>query len=123
MCADGVTSNPSPCLLDEGKSRGEDRLNARSPGLADKCLPEADGLLENTLVNLAKRRTGTGEPLTPREAQILQSIVAGQTNKQIARALCRSQRTIEYHRNRLMQKLHARSAAELVKLAIMSGIA
>lgn len=129
MCADGVTSNPSPCLLDEGKSGGEDRRDAKSPGLADKCLPETDGLLEDTLVSLARSRTATGESwlpagetLTLRETQILQFIITGKTNKEIARMLCRSQRTVEYHRNRLMQKLHVRSVAELVRLAVMAGI-
>ena len=61
-------------------------------------------------------------PLTAREMQILQSIIAGKTNKQIARMLCRSQRTVEYHRNRLMRKLGAHSAAELVKQAITMEI-
>ncbi len=80
--------------------------------------------MEDALVNYKV----VGKPLiqqaalTDRETQILQSILAGRTNKQIARALCRSQRTVEYHRNRLMQKLHAHSAAELVRLAIMAGI-
>ena len=62
------------------------------------------------------------EPLTRREMQILKSIVAGQTNKQMARTLCRSQRTIEYHRNRLMRKLNAHNSAELVRQAIAMGI-
>ncbi len=81
--------------------------------------PQTDKLLENTLVN----NIGTSEPLTKREAQILQSILAGKTNKQIARMLSRSHRTIEYHRNRLMRKLNAHNAAELVKRAIAMGIA
>jgi len=62
------------------------------------------------------------ELLTEREIQILQSILAGKTNKQIARALSRSRRTIEYHRNRLMHKLNVHNAAELVKRAIAIGI-
>jgi DNA-binding NarL/FixJ family response regulator len=60
--------------------------------------------------------------LTRREEQILRLILAGKTNKQIARVLSRSCRTIEYHRNRLMHKLEARNAAELVKQAIVMGI-
>ena len=81
--------------------------------------PQTDKLLENTLVN----NIGTSEPLTKREAQILQSILAGKTNKQIALMLSRSHRTIEYHRNRLMRKLNAHNAAELVKRAVAMGIA
>ena len=78
-----------------------------------------DKLLENTLFN----NMGISKPLTKREIQILQLILAGKTNKQIARALSRSCRTIEYHRNRLMRKLNAHNAAELVKRAFAMGIA
>ena len=80
---------------------------------------QTDKLLENTLVN----NIGIGEILTKREIQILQSILAGKTNKQIARMLSRSCRTIEYHRNRLMRKLNAHNTAELVKRAVATGIA
>ena len=79
---------------------------------------QADGPIESVLVS----KGAAGEHLTARETQILQSIVAGQTNKQIARMLSRSQRTVEYHRNRLMRKLNAHTAAELVKKAITMGI-
>ena len=79
---------------------------------------QADGLIESVLVS----KGVPGEHLTARETQILQSIVAGQTNKQIARMLSRSQRTVEYHRNRLMRKLNAHTAAELVRKAIAMGI-
>jgi len=79
---------------------------------------KTDKLLENTLVN----NIGISEILTKREIQILQLILAGKTNKQIARALSRSRRTIEYHRNRLMHKLNVHNAAELVKRAIAIGI-
>ncbi|HDZ68869.1 MAG TPA: response regulator transcription factor [Phycisphaerales bacterium] len=86
------------------------------PGLLKE--ENVDELLENTLgdtINIT-------EPLTSREAEILQSIIAGKTNKQIARKLCRSERTVEYHRNRLMRKLNAKTAADLVKRAIATGI-
>ena len=80
---------------------------------------QADKLLENTLRN----NIGISEPLTKREEQILQSILAGRTNKQIARMLSRSCRTIEYHRNRLMRKLNAHNTAELVKRAVAMRMA
>ena len=80
---------------------------------------QTDRHLENTLVN----NIGISEPLTKREVQILRSILAGKTNKQIALTLSRSRRTIEYHRNRLMRKLDARNTVELVKRAVAMGIA
>lgn len=62
------------------------------------------------------------ESLTKREGQILQLIVAGKSNKAIARELSRSERTIEYHRNRMMRKLDVHSVAELVKVAVQVGL-
>ena len=84
-----------------------------------KKRPQTDRHLESTLVN----NIGISEPLTKRETQILRSILAGKTNKQIALTLSRSRRTIEYHRNRLMRKLDARNTVELVKRAVAMGIA
>ena len=79
---------------------------------------DRDTLLEGTLVpSINKPDFG----LTKREGEILRLIVAGQTNKQIARQLSRSERTVEYHRNRLMRKMAVHNAAELVKQAITTG--
>jgi len=93
---------------------------ADQPGLLEKesAAPEMDKLLENTLVH----NINIGGPLTRREAQILQLIVSGKTNKEIGRTLCRTERTIEYHRNRLYRKLDAHNAADLVRRAITMGI-
>jgi DNA-binding CsgD family transcriptional regulator len=77
-----------------------------------------DKFLENTLVF----DVCGGISLTKREEEILQMIVSGQTNKQIAQCLSRSERTVEFHRNRLMRKLGAHNAAELVKSAIAMGL-
>jgi DNA-binding NarL/FixJ family response regulator len=80
--------------------------------------PEADELLEHTLLNFM-----IDKALTKREAEILNLIVAGNTNKEISQKICRTERTIEYHRNRLMHKLGTKTAADLVKRAITMGIA
>lgn len=55
--------------------------------------------------------------LTSRERDVLKLVVAGQANKEIARSLDISPRTVEVHRARLMRKMQAESVAELVKLA------
>jgi DNA-binding NarL/FixJ family response regulator len=80
--------------------------------------PQTDRHLEKTLMD----NIGIKEPLTKREVQILRSILAGKTNKQIALMLSRSRRTIEYHRNRLMRKLNVHNTVELVKQAVAMGI-
>jgi DNA-binding NarL/FixJ family response regulator len=76
-----------------------------------------DELLENTLLN-AKLDIS----LTKREAEILKLIVVGNTNKKIAQKISRTERTVEYHRHRLMRKLGAHNAADLVKRALAIGI-
>jgi FixJ family two-component response regulator len=57
------------------------------------------------------------ESLTPREAEVMEMVVRGSANKVIAMDLGVSQRTVELHRARVMQKMAARSLAELVRLA------
>ena len=52
--------------------------------------------------------------LTPREREVLDTVVAGKSNKQIAEALCVSAKTVEVHRKHLMKKMQVRSAVELV---------
>ncbi len=55
--------------------------------------------------------------LTPRESEVMQKVVKGLANKVIAMDLGVSQRTVELHRARVMQKMGVRSLAELVRLA------
>ena len=57
------------------------------------------------------------ELLTPRERQVLDLVVAGETNKGVARQLRISERTVEIHRAKVMAKMKAKSLAELVKMA------
>lgn len=58
--------------------------------------------------------------LTFRERQILQFVVDGRTNKEIAADLGLSYRTVEVHRRHIMEKIGALNTAELVRLAIES---
>jgi FixJ family two-component response regulator len=55
--------------------------------------------------------------LTPRERQVFDLVIRGDTNKYIARALGCTARTIKAHRHRVMEKMQVRSLAELVSLA------
>ena len=60
--------------------------------------------------------------ITPREREVLRLVVAGRPNKLIGRQLGVSTRTVETHRARIMEKLQVASVAELVALAIRSGL-
>lgn len=55
--------------------------------------------------------------LTPREREVMAMVVSGNANKVIAQDLGVSQRTVEIHRARVMEKMQARSIAQLVQQA------
>ena len=60
--------------------------------------------------------------LTHRERQVMDGLVAGQSNKQIAREYDISPRTVEVYRANVMTKMQASNLSELVRFAIRSGI-
>lgn len=60
--------------------------------------------------------------LTPREREVLEHVVRGRLNKQIAADLGTVEKTIKVHRARVMHKMGARSLAELVQLAGSAGV-
>jgi DNA-binding NarL/FixJ family response regulator len=62
------------------------------------------------------------EGLTERQREILQLIIDGKGNKEMADLLHVSVKTVEFHRARLMTKLGVRTAAELTKAAIQQGL-
>jgi DNA-binding NarL/FixJ family response regulator len=70
-------------------------------------------LLEDHL----KRQADSDSKLTDRELAILVLVAKGYTNKQIAEKLCSSHRTIEKHRNKIMEKLNLHTAVELTRYA------
>jgi len=59
--------------------------------------------------------------LTPRERQVFDLIVLGNTGKQIGRSLGTTERTIKAHRHRVMEKMQVQTLAELVSLAERVG--
>jgi DNA-binding NarL/FixJ family response regulator len=62
------------------------------------------------------------EPLTSREQEVLQMVAEGHVNKQIAAALSLSIKTVEKHRQQLMDKLNIHDIAGLTRYAISHGV-
>jgi RNA polymerase sigma factor (sigma-70 family) len=60
--------------------------------------------------------------LTPREHEVFELVVRGKTNKEVAKALGATERTIKAHRHRVMEKMQVQSLAELVSLAERVGV-
>jgi DNA-binding NarL/FixJ family response regulator len=63
-----------------------------------------------------------GELLTSREAEVLQLIAEGKPSKQIAAELCISMKTVEKHRQQVMNKLNIHDIAGLTRYAVSRGI-
>jgi FixJ family two-component response regulator len=61
--------------------------------------------------------------LTHREREVLEYVIAGRLNKQIAASLGTVEKTVKVHRGRMMAKLGVRTVADLVRLADKAGIA
>jgi len=59
--------------------------------------------------------------LTPREREVMNAVIAGKLNKVIARELGISQKTVEFHRAHVMEKMGVNSVAELVRFVIDAG--
>src|SRR5215472_4438767 len=56
--------------------------------------------------------------LTPREREVLNGVVSGLFNKEIASELGITERTVKAHRGRAMAKMGAKSSAELIKMLL-----
>lgn len=62
------------------------------------------------------------ELLSPREREVCREIALGFSNPEIAERLAISKRTVDTHRERIMDKLHLSSRAELVRYALKAGL-
>ncbi len=82
------------------------------PAVATKLLNRVGDLL----------RGEREETLTEREMQVLELMAKGYRNKEIARDLCITERTVKFHANILFQKLNVDSRTEAVSQALQRGI-
>ena len=92
---------------------------AGDPRPADRALD-----LSMDASRLSRWRQGAAERmalLTPRQRQVMDRVLAGEPNKNIAADLGVSQRTVESHRAAVMKRMAARSLPELTRLALAAS--
>ena len=108
---------------------GDFRLFRLSAHYVDqRPAPRIDGLVEDVTelrqIELQTQRAARAqarlEMLSPREKEVLDEVVSGTMNKNIARRLDISEKTVEKHRSHLMKKLDIHSVAQLVRLAMQA---
>lgn len=73
-------------------------------------------------LELTQAIEGRFETLTPREREVMQRVVQGHLNKQIASDLNLSSKTVEQHRSKVMDKMDADSLAALVRMAVEASV-
>jgi two-component system response regulator FixJ len=89
-------------------------------GMIDAAFKQAEAGAQNVALTAEiAERIAT---LSPRERQVMDGLIAGLSNKMIAREYDISPRTIEVYRANVMTKMQAGSLSELVRLAIRAGV-
>ncbi len=91
-------------------------------GAAIRRVAAGETVLDSQLERPAQLKGERSGGLTPRELQILQMIVDGKSNKEIASALDLSANTVAVHRANIMDALGIHKTAELVVYAIRNGL-
>jgi two-component system response regulator FixJ len=88
------------------------------------CLSTAFHLLEERQASGRRRRAALDrvEQLTARETEVLEGLLAGESNKQLAQRLGISLRTVEMHRGNMMDRLQVANLAEALTLAMEAGL-
>jgi FixJ family two-component response regulator len=129
-------ASPLPIVFLTGRGDIASSVQAMKHGATDFLTKPVDddellAAVHEALATDRQRRRGSAErehiaqclaSLTERERQVLEQIVAGRLNKQIAAELGTAEKTIKFHRANLMRKMRVRTVAELVKLAERAGI-
>ena len=108
----------------EAGARGYILKNAIDLDLVSAIKRAAKGekVLDPQLARPAALKGERGDGLTPRELEVLQHIVAGKSNKEIAAELSLSANTVSVHRANIMDALGIHKTAELVVYAIRNGL-
>jgi FixJ family two-component response regulator len=114
-----------PMAVDTMKKGAMDFI--QKPFQEEQLLSLVERMLEHAKVAFAQHQSAADREalmarLTLRESQVLQRIVAGRLNKQIADDLSISIKTVEAHRANIMEKLNANTVADLLKTALGQSV-
>ncbi len=110
-----------PMAVDTMKKGAMDFI--QKPFKEEQLVPLVERMLDQAKDAFAEHQSAASRGalmarLTLREAQVLERIVAGRLNKQIADDLGISIKTVEAHRANIMEKLNANTVADLLKIAL-----
>ena len=110
-----------PMAVDTMKKGAMDFI--QKPFKEDQLVALVERMLDQAKESFAEHQSAASRGallarLTLREAQVLERIVAGRLNKQIADDLAISIKTVEAHRANIMEKLNANTVADLLKIAL-----
>ena len=97
------------------------RPQAKKSAKTTKAAPAAKKRKPVKLVKATPTRAKRSDGLTPRQKEILKLVSQGNTNRDIARRLDISVRTVEVHRFNLMRRLKVRNVAQLLRQALQQG--
>jgi FixJ family two-component response regulator len=126
----GPRQDTVPIIFITGRGSIPMSVQAMKGGALDFLKKPVDGdlLLESIQRALARSREALARAaehsdvarrlarLTPREREVLDLVVAGMLNKQIAAELGAAEKTVKVHRGRVMKKMEAGSVADLVRM-------
>jgi FixJ family two-component response regulator len=87
----------------------------------DRGIADWEGLVSHGDGQMHALKFAGAARLTPRERQVLSQIAGGASNREAGERLAISSRTVEVHRARIMDKLGARNAADLVRIVLTKG--
>jgi FixJ family two-component response regulator len=125
-----------PVIFLTGKGEIPDSVRAMKAGAVDFLVKPVDAetllaaVAQARIVDAARRGDRLARTsfearlarLTPRERQVLDGVVAGRLNKQIAGDLGTVEKTVKVHRGRMMRKMEARTLGELLRVVQSFGL-
>ncbi|MEZ5925134.1 MAG: response regulator [Hyphomicrobiaceae bacterium] len=123
-----------PVIMVSGRGDIRTAVKAIKGGASDFLEKPVDPEELIEVVKRAANRQATGNPaargsrpvdvwskISPREAEVLERLLKGQRNKQVAHDMAIAERTVETHRANMMKRLGVSTFADLVRIAIASG--